>query len=101
MRGLPFSFWKNGRSKIEDKCNHWGMLPVVMFMEKNLKFDEDAFRIALATANKTQKQIAQECGVHELTITRLKKGADIKLSLALNMARALNTSIEKLWSPGE
>lgn len=65
-----------------------------------MAFDEREFRIALAELGKTQKQVAQECGVHELTITRLKQGADVKVSLALKVARAVNRKVEDLWSPG-
>lgn len=63
-------------------------------------FNEKVFRVALAELGKTQKQVAQECGIHEVTITRIKAGMDIKVSLALKIARAVNRTVEELWSEG-
>lgn len=70
-------------------------------MAGRVTFNEKAFRVALAELGKTQKDIAHECGVNETTITRIKKGMDVKISLALRIARAVNKNIEELWSPGE
>jgi DNA-binding XRE family transcriptional regulator len=67
----------------------------------SLMFNEKAFRVALAELNKTQKQIARECGINENTIPRIKKGMDVKVSLAIKIARAVNLKVEDLWRPGE
>lgn len=61
-------------------------------------FNERAFRIALAEAGKTQKQVAQECGINEVTITRIKQGMEPRVSLALKIAKALNKKVEDLWA---
>lgn len=64
-------------------------------------FREDVFRVALAEMNKTQKQVARECGVHELTITKIKQGAEPKIKLAMKIAKAVNKTVYDLWSPDE
>jgi DNA-binding XRE family transcriptional regulator len=64
-------------------------------------FNTDVFRVALAEVNKTQKQVATECGVHDLTISRIKKGMEPKVYLALKVAQAVNKKVEDLWKPGE
>lgn len=61
-------------------------------------FKEDVFRIALATVNKTQKQVAKECRVTENTITRIKTGTEPGVYLARKIARAVNRTVEELWS---
>ena len=64
-------------------------------------FNEKAFRVALAEANKTQKKVAKECGVNENTITNIKKGAEPGVYLAQKIARAVNKKVEDLWSLDE
>lgn len=76
---------------------------VMFIMSKLIKvtFNKNVFRVALAELGKTQKQIAQECGVAETTITRIKKGMDVKISLALKMAKVVNKNIEDLWTSSD
>lgn len=64
-------------------------------------FNEKVFRVALAEAGKTQKQVAKECGIHELTLTKIKQGAEPKIKLAMRIARALNRTVYDLWSLDE
>lgn len=64
-------------------------------------FNEDVFRVALAVLNKTQKKVAEECGVTENTITRIKGGAEPGVYLARKIAMAVNKTVEELWSPDD
>lgn len=57
--------------------------------------------MALAEVNKTQKQVARECGIHETTITKIKNGAEPGVLLAMKIARAVNRTIYDLWSLDE
>ena len=61
-------------------------------------FKEDVFRIALATVNKTQKKVAEECGLNTNTITKIKRGAEPGVYTARRIARAVNRTVEQLWS---
>ena len=61
-------------------------------------FREDVFRVALAEMNKTQKQVARECGMNETNFTRIKKGSEPGVLLAIKISRAVNKKVEDLWS---
>ncbi|HBV97798.1 MAG: hypothetical protein JL50_02845 [Peptococcaceae bacterium BICA1-7] len=64
-------------------------------------FNEHVFRVALAEVNKTQRQVAQECGINENSFTKIKKGSGPGVLLALKIARAVNRKVEELWSLDE
>lgn len=64
-------------------------------------FRTDVFRVALAEAGKTQKQVAAEAGINPNSFTRIKGGADTPVSIALKIARAVNRRVEELWSLDE
>ncbi len=77
------------------------MVMLCMGKLAKLIFNEKVFRVALVEADKTQKQVAEECGISETTITRIKKGMDAHLSMAMKISRALNKNIEDFWTlPG-
>lgn len=67
---------------------------------ERVEFNLDVFRVALAETNKNQKQVAAECGIHEMTIGRIKRGMEPRVSLAIAIAKAVNKTVEQLWTPG-
>jgi DNA-binding XRE family transcriptional regulator len=64
-------------------------------------FNERTFRIALAEAGKTQRQVARECGINENSFSKIKRGSGPGVLLALKIAQAVNRKVEDLWSLGE
>lgn len=64
-------------------------------------FNEKVFRVALAETCKTQRQVAEECGINENTISKIKKGMEPRVGLAIKIAQSVNKKVEDLWSPGE
>lgn len=63
-----------------------------------VRFNQDVFRVARAVVNKTQKDVAQEVGIHPTTMTEIiKHGAEPKVGLARRIAQAVNLTVEELW----
>ncbi|KJR97935.1 MAG: hypothetical protein VR68_11520 [Peptococcaceae bacterium BRH_c4a] len=62
-------------------------------------FNEREFRIALAEVGKTQRQVAEECGMNETNFRKIKKGSSVGVYLAMAIAQAVNRKAEDLWIP--
>ena len=61
-------------------------------------FNNHVFRVALAELNTNQKEVAKRLQIDESTITRIKKGMNIKIELAMRLAEAVNKTVYDLWS---
>lgn len=59
-------------------------------------------RVAREQSGKTQRQVAQEVGVTEVSYQRIEYGTQRpSLTTALLIARAVNSTAETLWGFGE
>lgn len=47
----------------------------------------------------TQHQLAAASGVPRITISRIERGTDLRVSTALRLAQALDVTIADIWTP--
>ncbi len=66
-------------------------------MNKN-QINQDKMRQLRLASQKEQKEVAFEVGISELSYKRYEHGLrEPKVSVAMCIAAALNTSVENLW----
>lgn len=64
-------------------------------------FNDRAFRVALAEMGTNQKRLAESLNISESTFTKIKKGMEPRVTLAIRIAQSVNRKVEDLWAPDE